>query len=200
KEQPVKETPKEMQKESNMKPKEAPKIAEDDVKKPGKIEVKPPTGHKPILPIEPSPHLKAEEKKPQKIEQQPIQKEKRKKEEQLIKGIKPPHMPSFNELPKHELKQTTKLEPNCEQDEHMSKCCCCCCNMQHHRHMPNHMMGCHPSHHPIPHMHPAHMMMQPQQHMGGHPGYMRYENQMMQPNYHYGPPSQPNQPRSEERR
>src|SRR5699024_11491295 len=33
---------------------------------------------------------------------------------------------------------------------------------------------------------------------GGHPGYMRNENQMVQPNYHYGPPSQPNQPAYEQ--
>src|SRR5699024_9395801 len=79
KEQPVKETPKEMQKESNMKPKEAPKIAEDDVKKPEKIEVKPPTGHKPILTIEPSPHLTAEEKKPKKNEKKQKKQEKNNK-------------------------------------------------------------------------------------------------------------------------
>src|SRR5690625_7414355 len=123
-----------MQKKSNMKTKEEPKIAEDDVKRTEKIQVKSPTGHKPILPIEPSPHLKAEEKKPQKIEQQPIQKEKPKKEEQMLKEKKQPQMPSFNELPKLELKKTKKMEPKCEQAEHMSKCCCCCCKMQHHCH------------------------------------------------------------------
>ena len=199
KEQPVKETPKEMQKENNnMQPKETPKIDEDDVKKPEKIEVKPPTGHKPILPIKPSPHLKVEEKKPQKMEQQPMQKEKPKKEEQMLKEKKQPQMPSFNELPELELKGTTKMKPKCEQAEHMSTCCCCCCKMQHHWHMPSHMMGCHPSHHSIPHMHPGQMMMQPQQHMGGHPGYMRHEPQRMQPSYYYGPSPQPNQPAYEQ--
>src|SRR5690625_7398042 len=101
----------------------------------------------------------------------------------MLKEKKQPQMPSFNELPKLELKKTKKMEPKCEQAEHMSKCCWCCCKMQHHCHMPNHMMGCHPSHHPIPHMHPGQMMMQPQQHMGGHPGYIRNENQMKKTNY-----------------
>lgn len=194
KEQPKKEMQKQPSQEKMSQPKPIPKIDVDDTNKLNHIEAKPPTGVQPLIPVKPSPQLKEHIQKPSKINQQPMpEKEEQTKGEQ-IKEKQQPQMPSFNELPKIEVKEN--LEPKQESEPHKQmQQCCCCYQMPHPCHFPSHMIGCYPL--PMPYMHPGQMMqpqkpnaehpkhmMPSQDHMAVNPGYMGHNHQreMMQQN------------------